>query len=475
MKLVKNMGLSTIYQLMAVIVPLITAPYISRVLGAEGIGINSYTSAILSYFTLFAALGIVSYGNREIAYHQNNIKERSKIFWELELIQATSTLISIVLFLIFLAFQSEFQIYFLLQGVSLLTVVANISWFFMGLENFKIIVYRNTIINIAVVFLTFILVKDAGDLWIYILLVTCSSLFANLSVWPFLKREICKVSFKELQLKRHLVPMLTLLLPQVVTTAYVSLNKTMLGWFDINSAGYFNQADMIIRVAFTAVSSFAGAFLPRLSNLFSEQKFEEGKKLILQSLQLMYTFSFLAIAGIIGVSDNFAVFYFGKEFAIVGSLMAVEAGVILLFGIAVVLRSQYLLAMRRMNEITISSMLALAVNIVLNFILIPFYGAMGATIAVLITEVVVTGYLIWSVRNDFEYREMFQEIWKYLLAGVLTLLLIYSLNQCMSATIFNFAVQATVGCVVYALLLSISKPPIVKVVAPFLKKMLKKQ
>lgn len=475
MKLVKNMGLSTIYQLMAVIVPLITAPYISRVLGAEGVGINSFTASILSYFTLFAALGIVSYGNREIAYHQNSIKERSKIFWELELIQVSSTLISILLFLVFLAFQSEYQFYFLLQGISLLTVVTNISWFFMGLENFKIIVYRNAIINIAVVFLTFVLVKEAGDLWIYILLVTCSALFANLSVWPFLRREICKVSFKELQFKRHLLPMLTLLLPQIVTTAYMSINKTMLGWFDtVSSAGYFNQADMIIRAAFTAVSSFAGAFLPRLSNLFSKQKFEEGKSLILQSLQLMYTFSFLAIAGIIGVSSNFAVFYFGKEFQIVGSLMAIEAGVILLFGIAVVLRSQYLLAMRRMNEITISSILALVVNVVFNLVLIPLYGVMGATIAVLITESVVTGYLIWAVRDDFEYKKIFQEIWKYFLAGVVTLLVIYTLNYYMPQTILSYIIQTVVSCAIYGLLLIMLKPPIVKIIIPFLKKIVKR-
>ncbi|MDR7697566.1 oligosaccharide flippase family protein [Lactococcus lactis subsp. lactis] len=466
MKLIKNMGLSTIYQLLTVLIPLITAPYVSRILGSSGVGINAFTASILSYFVLIAGLGVQSYGNREIAYHQKNIKERTKIFWELQIIQVIASSISFVLFFIFLFFQDKYQFYFLLQSISLLAVVTNISWFFMGLENFRIIVFRNVIINIIVVALTFVLVKSSSDLWIYILLIVGSGLFANLSVWPFLRKEICRVSIKELNVKQHIAPATALLLPQIVTAAYTNINKSMLGWFDTtNSVAFFNQADMVIRAAFAAVSSFAGAFLPRLSNMFSEGRVDEGKKLILLALQIMYTLSFLAIAGIIGVSHNFAIFFFGNKFIDVGPLMAVEAPVILFFGIAVVIRSQYLMAVRRTKEITIASVIALGANIVVNLIMIPFLGAMGATITVLVTEAVTTGYLVWVVREEFRYREIFHGFWKYLISGIISCIMIWFINNFMRAAIFSYLVQTIIGCAVYIVILLILKAPIIKMLA----------
>ncbi|GBG96541.1 oligosaccharide flippase family protein [Lactococcus termiticola] len=466
MKLIKNMTLSTFYQLMGVLVPLVTAPYVSRVLGSSGLGINAFTASILSYFALFAALGIQAYGNREIAYHQNDVKARSKIFWELVILQAAASLIAILAFFIFLAFQRQYQVYFLLQALTLVSAMVNISWFFMGLENFEIIVFRYTILNLIIVILTFVLVRRPGDLWIYILLMMGSFLLANLSVWPFLKRELVRVSIKELELRPHIGPAVALLVPQIATTAYMNINKSMLGWMDSSSSvAYFTQADMIVRTAFTAVSSFAAAFLPRLSNLFSEGKIEEGKKLILQSLQLMYVMSFLAIAGIIGVSSNFAVFFFGKGFEAVGNLMAIEASVILFFGIAVVLRSQYLMAVRRTKEITIASILALLINIIFNFPLIPLLGALGATITVMFTEAMVTFYLLWTVRQNFRYRDLFHQIWKYLIAAGLAYLVVVSINQHSSATLISFVIQALSGTAVYVLVLYLIKAPIVSLIA----------
>jgi len=470
MKLIKNMGLSTIYQLLSLIVPLITAPYVSRVLGSSGVGINAFTASILSYFTLFAGLGIQIYGNREIAYHQNDIKERTKIFWELQIIQTLATIFSIIVFLVFLLFQSKYQFFLLLQGISLFTVVANISWFFMGLENFQIIVFRNMVINVIVVILTFILVKSFSDLWIYILLLVGAGLFANISVWPFLKKEICKVSIRELNIKQHIGPVFVLLLPQVAATAYVNLNKTMLGWLDTTQGvGYFTQSDVIIRTVFAAVSSFANAFLPRLSNLFSENKISEGKELIKTALQIMFTLTILAIAGIIAVSGNFATFFFGPKFHFVGPLMAIEAPVILFFGIAIVIRNQYLMSIRRTKEITIAAIFALGINIIINLFMIPVWGVVGATITVLITEGLTTAYLVWAVRKDFDLVILFQGFWKYIIAGIVAFGGTYYLNNNLNPSIISYIIQAFGGIITYSIMIFILKAPILKLFKDFKK------
>lgn len=145
MKLIKNMMYNTVYQVLILILPLITAPYVSRTLGTKGVGIYSSTAAWLGYFVLAGALGITLYGNREIAYHQKDKEARSRIFYELLSLKFITVAIALIAYLIFIFFQNKWEIYFLLQGITLIAVAFDVSWFFMGLENFKVIVVRNTI------------------------------------------------------------------------------------------------------------------------------------------------------------------------------------------------------------------------------------------------------------------------------------------------------------------------------------------
>ena len=156
MKFVKNMLYSTVYQMLSIIVPLITTPYVSRVLGATGIGINAYTYSIVMYFVLAGGLGIQLYGNREIAYNQRNIEEKSKVFYELVILKFIAIFIASIPYLIFSMYQGDLKIYFMLQGLALLGSALDISWYFMGVENFRILVVRNTIARLLLLILTFV-------------------------------------------------------------------------------------------------------------------------------------------------------------------------------------------------------------------------------------------------------------------------------------------------------------------------------
>lgn len=476
MKLIKNMFYSTAYQLMTVIIPLITMPYISRVLGVSGIGINSFTLSLASYFTWLGALGIQTYGNREIAYYQKDIKKRSSIFYELVILQFSAVFITILAYLVFVYYQPRLQFYLLLQGVTLFSTLFNISWFFMGREKFRIIVIRNLIINIIVVALTFTLVKSAEDLWIYILLTALAQVFANITVWPFLKGEIVRIPFKSLNIKRHIKPVLLLFIPQVSVTIYLSLNKTMLGFLDsYESAGFFSQADSIVRVAFTAVSSFGAAFLPRLSTLFSEKRDAEVKDLTLKSVDLMNAISVFAIAGLMGTSQTFAVFFFGKNFHPVGNLIFVESLVILLISWTTVFGKQYLLAAKRDKDFTVSSILALIVNVGANFILIPNMGVMGAVIATIFSEFTVAFYRMWVVRSIFPLKEILRGFWKYLFGGSLVFAVLFFMNMNMSPSIIGYASQVVIATVIYVVLVIILKAPVVQVISPVIKNTLKRK
>lgn len=476
MKLIKNMMYSTVYQMLALILPLVTIPYISRVLGSTGVGINAFTSSFTNYFVLIAYLGIRSYGNREIAYHQGNVKERSKIFWELTLLKLITVLIAVIGYLIFIAFQPQWQLYFLVQGLALIAVLFDSSWYFMGVENFRIIVLRNTVIQIILVILTFILVKAPNDLWIYITLITGAPLLGNLSVWPFLRRELIKVSIRELKIWRHLRPTLALFLPSIIISVYLSLNKSMLGVMDsISSPGYFSQSDSLVRAAYTLVTAFGAAFLPRLSNLLSKRQEKEAKELSLKSLEVSNALTFLIMAGIMGVSHSFSIYFFGKEFAIVGNLMFVQALMIIFIAWSFVLGQQYLLAARRNKEFALAHVPALAANVIINLILIPIMGTMGAIIATVVTEATVALMELWFMRDIFSPKEFFHGIWKYLISGGVVFAIVYYMDYHMSMSIFSYLAQAAVGVIVYVILLLVLRAGVVPIVKPFIKGFLKKQ
>lgn len=475
MKLMKNMMYNTVYQVLILILPLITAPYVSRTLGTTGVGIYSSTAAWLGYFVLAGGLGITLYGNREIAYHQKDKESRSRVFYELLSLKFITVALALIAYLVFVFLQNKWQPYFLLQGITLIAVAFDVSWFFMGLENFKVIVVRNTIIRLLLTVAIFVFVKTPNDLWLYILLLALSTLIGNMTVWPFLRREIIKIPFRSLNIFQHLRPVTMLLLPQVSITIYTSLNKNLLQIFSgLDSVAYFTQTYMIIILGATLVSSFNSAFLPHLSGLFSSGESDKVKPLILKSIDLGNCISILCVSGIIGVSQTFAVFYFGKNFAPVGSLLGVGASTIFFLALTNALSTQYLLAAKKMHEYMMSTIVGLIVNIVFNLTLIPILGTMGAIIATILTEVGVASYILWKLRDLFGLREVFHGVWKYLIGGVLVFIFLDLINKTVPASISSYLIQTIIAVLIYSVTLYVLRAPVNALISPYIKKIVKR-
>lgn len=475
MKLIKNMMYNTVYQVLILILPLITAPYVSRTLGTTGVGIYSSTAAWLGYFVLAGGLGITLYGNREIAYHQKDKESRSRVFYELLSLKFITVALALIAYLVFVFLQNKWQPYFLLQGITLIAVAFDVSWFFMGLENFKVIVVRNTIIRLLLTVAIFVFVKTPNDLWLYILLLALSTLIGNMTVWPFLRREIIKIPFRSLNIFQHLRPVTMLLLPQVSITIYTSLNKNLLQIFSgLDSVAYFTQTYMIIILGATLVSSFNSAFLPHLSGLFSSGESDKVKPLILKSIDLGNCISILCVSGIIGVSQTFAVFYFGKNFAPVGSLLGVGASTIFFLALTNALSTQYLLAAKKMHEYMMSTIVGLIVNIVFNLALIPILGTMGAIIATILTEVGVASYILWKLRDLFGLREVFHGVWKYLIGGVLVFIFLDLINKTVPASISSYLIQTIIAVLIYSVTLYVLRAPVNALISPYIKKIVKR-
>ena len=182
----RNYIYNMVYQVLILILPLVTTRYLSRVLGAEGIGIYSYTYAIVTYFILFGSLGVVLYGQREIAYAQENPEKRKQIFVEIVIFRAITILIATIVYYFIFVNGKEYQIYYQILILELIAAAFDISWFFQGIEEFKKTVTRNVLVRICSVSLVFILVKNKEDLAKFILIYSLADLIGNLSLWIYL-------------------------------------------------------------------------------------------------------------------------------------------------------------------------------------------------------------------------------------------------------------------------------------------------
>lgn len=230
----KNYLFNSSYQILALIVPLITTPYVSRVLGANGIGIYSYTFSIVSYFVLFSALGTSTYANRNLGIVRDNIEERTKFFWEIFSLRAILAMISLVVYFAYVIVLSENKLIAALQGIYLLDVMMDITWFFQGMENFKIIAIRNYVIKLVNVIFIFTVVRDESDLWWYVLGLAAWSLLANISMWIPLRKLIKSPSIKNIKPFKNISIIIQLFVPTIASQIYTMLDKSMIGWISGN-------------------------------------------------------------------------------------------------------------------------------------------------------------------------------------------------------------------------------------------------
>ncbi len=448
----KNYIYNLVYQILIIILPLITTPYISRVLGAENIGIYSFTISVATYFILFGSLGVATYGQREIAYLQDDKKKYSKTFWEIVVFRFMTLLISMVIFyIVFVNGNNDYRIYY---GILLLEILANcfdISWFFQGLEEFKKTVVRNIIVKLISIACIFAFVKTADDLGIYMWIYVLSTLIGNISLWWYLPKYINKEKFKNLNILRHLKPTIGLFIPQVAVQIYTVLDKVMIGAIipDKTITGYYEQAQKIIKLLLTIITSLGTVMIPRIANIFVTGDKETIHKHLDNSFRFVYTFAFPMIFGLMLVANNFVPSFFGQGYDQVAILICIISPILLMIGLSNVIGTQYLLPTKRQREFTISVTVGAVVNLLLNFILIKNYGAIGASISTVIAETVVTLIQFIYVRKDLDIRRILNASFKYIVAAAVMFLVCYPIGFIVSGNLQNVIAKGIVGVIVY--------------------------
>lgn len=447
----KNYTYNLAYQLLLIITPIITTPYVSRILGANNIGIYEYTSSIANYFIIFACLGLSLYGQREIAYTRDREQERDKLFWELVALRCVLALLGVLIYASSLMRFSQYSTYFAVLLINLLASILDVSWFYQGVENFKTTAVRNFTVKTAGIALIFIFVKSESDLTAYFLCYSVPVLVGNISLWPQMKKYIgrTKVTFKGIC--GHLKPVLLLFLPQLAVSIYTLLDKSMLGLItqDTAQVGYYGQADKVIKLALTALTSMGLVVMPRVAGYFSKGHMNEIKRVVHKSINFVFLLGFPMVMGIVGTADYFVPWFFGEGYGAVIPLLRALSPIVLFIGVSNVLGVQFLLPTMRTKEYTISVLTGAAVNILLNIVLIANFAAMGAAIATVAAELCVTVVQVSFVRKDIDLKSFLKMPGKYIAASCTMLIVILLTGSALKAAPYAAMVQVTAGLVVY--------------------------
>ena len=451
----KNYVYSLISQMLIILTPIIVTPYISRVLGPDNVGIYNYAFSIVNYFILFGCVGLNLYGQREIAYVKDDKEATSKLFYELQIIRTVTITLAIATYLLTTVRVSQYPLYYLLLGIEILASLFDITWFFQGLENFKMPALRNIVIKGLFLLCVFVFVKEETHLWIYIICYALSLVIGNLSLWFSLKGELVKVPVLALRPLSHMSPVLILFFPQVATNVYTQLDKTMTGLLtDHNYAevSYYSQAESIIKIAMTIITSVGGVMLSRVAAVFSKDDTAAVKDYIEKSFRFMFLLAWPMVFGFVAVASDFVPWFFGPGYDKVVPCMIALAPLVLIIGISNILGTQYLLPTNQTKLYTISVLSGMCVNVILNFIFIPKFLSIGAVIATLIAECAVTLTQFVFVRKTFSLKILLFG-WKNFIAALLMGIATFALSNLLPSTIWATAVEVLLGVILYALTL----------------------
>lgn len=472
MKVIKNYLYNASYQLLVMLVPLVTTPYVNRVIGPYGVGMNTFTNTIVQYFILAGSLGIAIYGNRQIAYVRNDAKELTKTFLEIQIVKFGGIAIATALFFLYLAKFTQYKEYMLLQCINLIAAAFDISWLFQGLENFKITVIRNMAIKVISTILIFVFVRTSSDTGMYIFILAMSVLLGNLTLWPHLKKILVKTKLAELTPWVHVMPSLALLLPQIALQIYLVLNKTILGIFvSTDASGFYFDADTIIKMALSLITSIGTVMLPHAANEFAKGNKEKIRDFMYLSSDITSALALAFGFGIAAISFKLAPVFFGKEFLPVGGAMFIEAPVIYLAGISGVIGTQYLVPTNQLRKYTTSVVIGAIVSTLLNLALIPGWGLNGAMVATVIAEAAVLIYQLAVLRTlELKMGKLFDGFFKYLVAGIVMFSVVFSIDRCTKNGVFELIIEIIVGGVVYLMMLVVLRTNVYYKMKEFLRK-----
>lgn len=447
--LAKNSLYNVLYRLLNIIFPFITSVYVARVLTADGIGKVAAAQNIVSYFTIFASMGIPTYGIKLIAQFKVKSKESSKAFSELFVINFILSVVCSFAYYILIFTVPYFEgkhLLYSVTGFSLILNIINVDWFYQGIQEYRYIAIRSLIIKIVALGALVLLVKKKQDYVIYAL-ITSAALVGNYLFNIFKLPQYIKLNLKNIKLAEHLKPIFSLFIACLAAEIYVLADTTMLDIMSNSTiVGYYSMSMKIVKIIRGLVVAVSAVFLPQLSYYYYNGEHEKFKKLTNRGLHILLALSLPVAMGIFFVSDDAIITFFGNNY--IGSVLTTRILSISVISVAIsnYIGLQILVTLGKEKITTISTICGAALNIVLNSVLIPIWLHEGAAIASTITEIAVMVIQIVLARKYIRFRFNLKTV---LIPTIIMCLGVGVIHQINIVTPIRLIVECMIGAGLY--------------------------
>ncbi|MCQ2793795.1 MAG: polysaccharide biosynthesis C-terminal domain-containing protein [Bacilli bacterium] len=437
-----NFVFNVIYQILVVITPLITAPYVARILGPSNIGQFSFANTIVCYFVIAASLGFTQYAQRAIAEKKANREDQSKVFWQIVIVRLVPVALSLGILFILYACNvfGEYSSLVLIFSILVAGSAFDINFYFHGKENFFLVMIINLIIRVGFLISIFAFVRTPYDLDLYILLYSLMVFGSYLSTWIGLPFNLARVKLKNLDFKKHMKSTLALFIPVAAVSIYAILDKTLIGILvhgqtiqkigyisvivnisDLEN-GYYFQADRIIKAILSIILAFGTVMSTKNAIEYSSKRPDLIRQNVYRSFRFVFAIGVPMALGAMAVANSFVPLFFGEGYDKVALLLMIYAPVIVIAGCSNILGAQYMLPIKRDKQYAISVGIGFITNLVFNCILIPFFGSVGAIIGTLISEFAILFVEYIYLHEYLSLKEIGKLVWRYLVAGGVMLL-----------------------------------------------------
>lgn len=443
--------------------PLITFPYVCRVIEADGIGQINFFQSIISYISLFTCLGIPMYAIREIARDRSDVVQMNRTAMEILLLHSMLTLVGYAIVAILCLTVPQIQVnipLFLILSLTIFFTAIGCEWFYQGIEDFKYITIRGLIIKTVSVVLLFIFVKSKTDLLYYgcytVFGVLGGNIFNFFRLRKYIRRE--NIIFSELHIKRHIKPVLKVFSFSVVTSIYLQLNTVLLGFLkNALAVGYFAAATKVMQMLLTMSACLGSVMMPRASHLIAENKEDEFNRLIQKSYDFTLAIALPMTIGLIFCAPSLITALCGVKFEHSILPSQIIAPIILMVAISNVFGIQVLFPKGKINIVTLCCGIGAVADLILNLCLIPFFSYIGTSIAYLGAEVATTVSMYFIGRKYIPIIYFKKSHLTYALGCVVMALALYGISLLQLPTLTILLLQGCSGGLAYFIILCICK------------------
>ena len=443
--------------------PLITFPYVCRVIEADGIGQINFFQSIISYISLFTCLGIPMYAIREIARDRSDVVKMNRTAMEILLLHSMLTLVGYAIVAILCLTVPQIQVnipLFLILSLTIFFTAIGCEWFYQGIEDFKYITIRGLIIKTVSVVLLFIFVKSKTDLLYYgcytVFGVLGGNIFNFFRLRKYIHRE--NIIFSELHIKRHVKPVLKVFSFSVVTSIYLQLNTVLLGFLkNALAVGYFAAATKVMQMLLTMSACLGSVMMPRASHLIAENKEDEFNRLIQKSYDFTLAIALPMTIGLIFCAPSLITALCGVKFEHSILPSQIIAPIILMVAISNVFGIQVLFPKGKINIVTLSCGIGAVADLILNLCLIPFFSYIGTSIAYLGAEVATTVSMYFIGRKYIPIIYFKKSHLTYALGCIVMAFALYGLSLLQLPTLTILLLQGCCGVLAYFIILCICK------------------